>query len=230
VHLWPFRGPPGPSRPGLGRARGPEDRLTGPDPRIISRLARGQSCVLLIERESSDAIAKSRGWLSGSSCRVSGWSSRWRGESRGLAGVWRTKKGRINRPRRAGPDLAPCIGVKPARPVYENTCRIARERLVVGIATQKGQVSRGPGPGHEIGSHSTEERLAGARLGLAQDSWAQRWPVTAWSRIRCTSLHFPFSCHGHGVCQVSISRASQQLHLPSEVIAPRPSLLVFVGV
>jgi hypothetical protein len=36
---------------------GPEDRLIGPDPRIISRLARGQSLSRRIERESSDAIA-----------------------------------------------------------------------------------------------------------------------------------------------------------------------------
>ena len=142
------------SRPGLLRARGPAQRA---GPRIISRSAKGQSCVWLIERESSDAIAK--GWvlLSGPSCRVLGWSSRWLRKSRGLAGVWRTQKGRINRSRRAGLDLAPCIGVRPARPVYENTCRITRERLVWGIATRKGQASRGPGPGYVIGSHSAEE-------------------------------------------------------------------------
>jgi hypothetical protein len=35
-----------------------------------------------------------------------------------------------------GPDLAPCNGVRPARPVYENTGRITRERLVEGIATR----------------------------------------------------------------------------------------------
>jgi hypothetical protein len=39
---------------------GPEDRLIGPDPRISSQLARDQSFVRLIERESSDAIAE--GW------------------------------------------------------------------------------------------------------------------------------------------------------------------------
>jgi hypothetical protein len=33
--------------------------------------------------------------------------------------------------------------------------------------------------------------------------------TTSWSGIRCTSLHFPFSFHN--VCQVSISRTSQQL-------------------
>jgi hypothetical protein len=117
----------GGGHPGLDSV-GPEDRLIGQDPRIISRLAKGQLFVRLIQRESSDAIAKGRGRLSGSSCRVSGWSSPWRGELRGLAGVWRTQKGRINRSRWAGPDLAPCIGVRPARPVYENTCRITRER------------------------------------------------------------------------------------------------------
>ena len=42
---------------------GPEDRLIGPDHRIISRLARGQSFVLLIKREQSDAIAKAGGRL-----------------------------------------------------------------------------------------------------------------------------------------------------------------------
>ena len=49
------------SRPGVPDSAGPEDRLIGPDPRIISRVARGQSFVRLIERESSDAIAK--GWV-----------------------------------------------------------------------------------------------------------------------------------------------------------------------
>jgi hypothetical protein len=89
-----------------------------------------------------------------------------------------------------GPDLAPCNGVRPARPVYENTGSITSERLVGGIATRKDQASRGPGPGHVIGSHSAEELLAGARLGLASDIQAQRRPVTAWSRTRCTSLLF----------------------------------------
>jgi hypothetical protein len=63
----------------------------------------------------------------------------------------------INRSRWAGPDLAPCIGVRLALPVYENTGRITRERLVGGIATRKGQASRGPGQGHEILKYSTEE-------------------------------------------------------------------------
>jgi hypothetical protein len=47
-------GHPGPD------SAGPEDRTIGPDHRIISRLARGQSFVRHIERDSSDAIAK--GW------------------------------------------------------------------------------------------------------------------------------------------------------------------------
>jgi hypothetical protein len=42
---------------------------------------------------------KAGGRSSGSSCRVLGWSSRWRGESRGPAGVWKTQKGQINRSR-----------------------------------------------------------------------------------------------------------------------------------
>jgi hypothetical protein len=50
-------GHPGPD------SAGPEDRLSGPDHRIISRLARGQSFVLLIKREQSDAIAKAGGRL-----------------------------------------------------------------------------------------------------------------------------------------------------------------------
>ena len=91
-------------RASLGRrmpcpdSAGPEDRLIGQDPRIISRLVKGQSFVQLIERESSDAIAKGWGRLSWSSCRVLGWSSRWRWESMALgpAGVWRTLKGQIN--------------------------------------------------------------------------------------------------------------------------------------
>jgi hypothetical protein len=173
VRLWPLRGPPG--------EEGNPAQTIGPDPRIISRLAKGQSFVRLIERESSDAIAKGWGRLSWSSCRVLGWSSRWRGESRGPAGVWRTQKGRINRSRRAGLDLAPCIGVRLALPVYENTGRITRERFVGGIVTRKGQASRGLCPGHGIGSHSAEELLARARLGLASDIPAHRRPVTAWS-------------------------------------------------
>jgi hypothetical protein len=185
---------------------GPEDRLNGQDPRIISRLAKGQSFVRLIEREPSDAIAKGWGLLSWSSCRVSGWSSRWHGESKGLAGVWRTQKGRINRSRRAGPDLAPCIGVRLARPVYENTCRIIRERLVGGIATRKGQASRGPGPGHEIGRlrrDSQEQdsdwlRISGPNAGplpTGLESFARRF----------TSL-FPVT-----TCASSASRALQLL-------------------
>jgi hypothetical protein len=84
-------------------------------------------------------------------------------------------------PARPGLDLAPCIGVRLALLVYENTGRITRERFVGGIVTRKGQTSRGPCPGHGIGSHSAEELLARARLGLAPDILAHRRPVTAWS-------------------------------------------------
>ena len=150
------RASPGGGHPGPDSV-GPGDRLIGPDPRIIFRSAKGQFFVRLIEWESSDAIAKGWGTVIWSSCRVLGWSSRWRGDSRGPAGVWKTQKGQINGSRRAGPDLAPCLGVRLARPTYKNTCRTTRERLVGVNATRKGQTSRCPDPGHEIGSHSAEE-------------------------------------------------------------------------
>jgi hypothetical protein len=53
------RAPPGlrASWPELCRARG-QDRLIGSDPRIIPRLAKGQTLVWLIKRELSDAAAK----------------------------------------------------------------------------------------------------------------------------------------------------------------------------
>jgi hypothetical protein len=49
--------PLGRGHPGPNSAR-PEDRLIGPDPRIIPRFAKGQTLVWLIVRESSDAAAK----------------------------------------------------------------------------------------------------------------------------------------------------------------------------
>jgi hypothetical protein len=59
VRLWPEEGIP--ARNGHPGPAWPEDRLIGPDHRIISRLARGQLFVWLIGRESSDAIAKGLG-------------------------------------------------------------------------------------------------------------------------------------------------------------------------
>jgi hypothetical protein len=52
-------------RASLPDSVGPEGRLIGPDPRIISRLAKSQPFIRLIEREASDAIAKGWGRLSG---------------------------------------------------------------------------------------------------------------------------------------------------------------------
>jgi hypothetical protein len=164
------------SRPGLGRARGPA-RRAGPQ----DHLPIGEGSVVQ-QAHRTGVVERNRKRLGDGypGCHVVSWAGQVDGGgSRGLAGVWSTQKGRINRSRWAGPDLAPCIGVRPARPVYENTCRTTRERLVGGIATRKGQASRGPGPVQEIGSHSAEELLAGARLGLASDIRAHRRPITA---------------------------------------------------
>ncbi len=191
------------SRPGLGRARGPAHRA-GPQ----DHLPIGEGSVIGHAHRTGvvgrDRIRLGDGYP-GSSCRVLGWSSRWRGSREDPLEFGGLRKvGSID----PGPDLAPWNGVRPARPVYENTGRITRERLVGGIATRKGQASRGPGPGYVIRSHSgsAEDLLAGARLGVASDIRAQRRPVTAWSGIRCTSLHFSFAVT---TCARSVS--SQQL-------------------
>jgi hypothetical protein len=164
-----------PARTRPGQRTGSSGRTPGssPDWRGVSRSS-GSS-----NGSRRTRLQKAGRRLSGSSCRVLGWSSRCGAGSREdpleFGGL--RKVGSID----PAPDLAPCNEVRPARPVYENTCRITRERLVGGIATRKGQASRGPGPGHVIGSQWAEELLAGARLGLASDIRAQRPPVTAWS-------------------------------------------------
>jgi hypothetical protein len=134
---------------------GPEDRLIGPDPRIISRLAKGQLFVWLMNGSHRTRSPKAGDGYPGR--YVVSRAGQVDGTGRREDSPWRIQKGRINRSQCAGPDLAPCIGVRLARPVYENTRRTTRERLVGGIATRKGQASGGPGPGHEIESYSAQE-------------------------------------------------------------------------
>ena len=162
------------SRPGLGRARGPA-RRAGPQ----DHLPIGEGSVVQ-QAHRTGVVERNRKRLGDGypGCHVVSWA----GQVDGVGG--REDSLEFGALRKVGssdpgPDLAPCIGVRPARPVYENTCRTTRERLVGGIATRKGQASRGPGPVQEIGSHSAEELLAGARLGLASDIRAHRRPITA---------------------------------------------------
>jgi hypothetical protein len=181
------------SRPGLGRARGPAHRA-GPQ----DHLPTGEGSVVRPAHR-TEVVGRDRRRLG------DGYPGRhvvpWAGQVDGAGSREDPLEfGGLRKVRStdSGQDLAPCNGVRQARPVYENTCRITRERLLGGIATRKGQASRGPGLGHVIGNHSAEELLAGARLGLASDIRAQRRPVTAWSGIRCTSLT------SHNGCQLSI--------------------------
>jgi hypothetical protein len=183
VRLWPLRGPPGAE--GIqaltrsGQRTGSSGRTPGssPDRQGVSRSS-GSSNGSRRTRRSQKA---GDGYLGR---HVVSWAGQvdGAGSREDPLEFGALRKVRSTDP---SPDLASCSGV------YENTCRITRERLVGGIANWKGQASRGPGPGHVIGSHSAEELLAGARLGLASDVRVR--PIKAWSGIRCTSFHFSFS-------------------------------------
>jgi hypothetical protein len=111
--------------------------------------------------------------------QVDGAGSRWRWDPLEFGGL---RKVRSTYP---GPDLAPCNGVRLARPVYENTCCITRERLVRGIATRKGQASRGPCLGRVIRGHSAGRgvtRRSKTRTGFGHpDPTPARYGLAQWS-------------------------------------------------
>jgi hypothetical protein len=105
-----------------------------------------------------------------------------------------------------GPDLAPCNGVRPAWQVYENTCRTTRERLVGGIATRKGQASRGPGPGHVIGKSLGRgvTRRSKTRTGFGHKGPTHARYGLVWNPLHVSSLLY--TCHNG--CQLSIFTAA----------------------
>jgi hypothetical protein len=193
------------SRPNLGRARGPA-RLIGQDPRIISRLAKGQSFVRLIEWESSDAIAKGWGTVIWSSCRVLGWSSRWRGDSRGPDGVWKTQKGQINRSRPGPRSLqwsqAGTAGLREYQPHNQGKARR-------GNRDSEGSGKQRPRPGScdrkSIGRGETGRSKT--RTGFGHPGPPPARYGLVWNPLRVSSLLFKLSrCHSG--CHLIIFQSS----------------------
>jgi hypothetical protein len=122
------------SRPGLGRARGPAHRAGPQDhlPIVEGSVVRPAHRTGVVGRDRTrlgDGYSDRHGvsWAG----QVDGAGSR---EDPLEFGGLRKVRSTAGDP---GPDLAPCNGVRPARPVNENTGRITRERLVGGIATRK---------------------------------------------------------------------------------------------
>ena len=130
------------SRPGLGRARGPAHRA-GPQDHLpigegsVVRQASRTGVVGRDRKRLGDCylgrhVVSRVGQVDGAGSRK---------DSQEFGGL--RKVGSID----PGPDLAPCIGVRPARPVYENTCRITRERTRRGNRDSEGPSKQRPRPG-----------------------------------------------------------------------------------
>ncbi len=211
------------SRPGLGRARGSAHRA-GPQDHL--RLARGQSFVRLVERDLSDAIATAGDGNPG--LNVVSWAGRVHGAG-----------SREDSPEFGG--LRKVGSIDPDGPA--RTSLPALESGWHGRSTRIPSAQPGKGSSGKSRLASAKQAEAPARVmrsevtRLRRDSQEQD---SDWLRIaeptagplrpglesvaRLFTSLFPVKA-----CASSASRAAQHFR-SSEVIAARPSLLVFVGV